>query len=56
MRTITRGKKPKPAGATHLPPMKYVQVWQQSRKPAGSWSGGHVYSQGIAAERSVAAV
>ncbi len=50
MRIITRGKKPNPGGATHLLPMKYVQVWQQSRKPAGSWSFGHVYSQGIVAE------
>ncbi len=56
MRTITRGKKPNPPGATHFPPRKYVQVWQQSRKPAGSWSGGHVYSQGIASERVAAAV
>ncbi len=56
MRSITRGKNPKPWGATHLPPMKYVQVWQQSRKPAGSWFGGQVYSQGIAAERGDAAV
>jgi hypothetical protein len=47
MRSITRGKKPNPFGATHLSCMKYVHVWQQSRKPAGSWFGGHVYSQGM---------
>ena len=51
MRSITRGKKPNPLGATHVSCMKYVHVWQQSRKPAGSWFGGHVYSQDIAAER-----
>lgn len=56
MRSITRGKKPKPAGATHLLPMKYVQVWQQSRKPAGSWLGGQEYSQSIAAEMGTAAL
>ncbi len=55
MRNITRGKNPKPDGATHFPLMKYVHVWQQSRKPAGSWFGGQVYSQGIGAEMGSAA-
>ncbi len=50
MRSITRGKKPKPLGATHFSCIKYVHVWQQSRKPAGSWFGGQVYSQDIALE------
>ncbi len=53
MRIITRGKKPKPWGATHLLCMKYVHVWQQSRKPAGSWFAGQLYSQGIEPEMGV---
>jgi len=50
MRIMTRGKKPNPLGATHVSRMKYVHVWQQSRRPAVSWFGGHVYSQGIAVD------
>ena len=47
MRINTRGKKPNPRGATHFSRMKYVHVWQQSRKPASEWFGGHVYPQDI---------
>ncbi len=50
MRNITRGKKLNPRGATHFSCMKYEHVWQQSRSPAASCLGVHVYSQGIGPE------